>query len=452
MNEYIPEYSPRSSLAVIGLEIQRLGIWGMIEKHVKIKQKVIKHTPSEKLLDAFINILAGGHGLVEVNTRVAPDPVLQQAFGRERCADQSTISDTLNACTAENVAQTRQAVALIYRHWSRGYRHPYRRQYQLLDVDLSGLSGGRQGEGVTKGVFADRRQKRGRQVGRVVATHYEEIVVERLYPGNVQLVHSLQELVTEAEGVLQLDERRRRRTIVRVDGGGGRDEDLNWLLDRGYGVVAKVKNWKRTKKLTKSVTEWYEDPQTPGRQLGWVQAPHPYHHPTRQLVMRKRKPDGKWYLRALVFNLDDATLFQLAGDPCPRQPTERDLLLAAMHAYDKRGGAAETSIKGSKQGLGINRRYKGHFPAQEMLLLLAQLAANLIVWVRGWLAAVDPFWQQFGVLRMVRDVFHIPGYLVTDGHLRYLQLNHRHRLAQRFAQAVTKSMLCIHSPPILGQI
>jgi uncharacterized protein len=65
----------------------------------------------------------------------------------------------------------------------------------------------------------------------------------------------------------------------------------------------------------------------------------------------------------------------------------------------------------------------------------------------------DPFFQQFGLLRMVRDVFHIPGYLVTDHprRQRYLQLNHHHCLAKRFAHAVTNSRLFIHSPPILGE-
>ena len=67
------------------------------------------------MLDSFINILAGGHGLVEVNTRVRPDQGLQRAFGRKACADQSTISDTLNVCTRENMAQMEKAIEGLYR-------------------------------------------------------------------------------------------------------------------------------------------------------------------------------------------------------------------------------------------------------------------------------------------------------------------------------------------------
>jgi hypothetical protein len=94
--------------------MRQMRIWVAVGKRVHIKQKVIKHTPSDKLKDAFINILAGGQGLVEVNKRARPDEGLQRAFGREACAEQSTISETLNACTEDNEDQMRQAVQELY--------------------------------------------------------------------------------------------------------------------------------------------------------------------------------------------------------------------------------------------------------------------------------------------------------------------------------------------------
>ena len=147
MNNHI-RFSPRASLAMTGICMQQMGIWQMVSKHVTIKQKVMVHTPLEKLQDAFINIMAGGHGLVEVNNRVRPDAALSRAFGRSRCAEQSTISDSLNACTEENVAQMRQAVQLIYQRYGQGYAHHYGKGWQVLDVDMSGMPAGRQGEGV----------------------------------------------------------------------------------------------------------------------------------------------------------------------------------------------------------------------------------------------------------------------------------------------------------------
>src|SRR5204862_7635634 len=99
------------------VRFQQMSIWATVSTQVRIKQKVRVHTPLEKLLDCLINILAGGAGVVETNTRVRPDVAVQRAFGRERCAEQSTISDTLTACRAPNVTQLRAAVSqVLQRH------------------------------------------------------------------------------------------------------------------------------------------------------------------------------------------------------------------------------------------------------------------------------------------------------------------------------------------------
>ena len=74
----------------------------------------------------------------------------------------------------------------------------------------------------------------------------------------------------------------------------------------------------------------------------------------------------------------------------------------------------ETSFKGDKQGLGINKRSKKRFEAQQMVMLLGSLAHNVVVWSRAWLAASPSPLRQYGMLRMIRDVFHVSGFLVTD--------------------------------------
>lgn len=116
---------------------------------------------------------------------------------------------------------------------------------------------------MTGGYFPKQKNQRGRQTGRVVATRYDEIVVERLYAGTTQLNCSLQELIGAAEEVLNLNPGFCKRTIVRTDGGGGTDADINWLLARGYGILTKVIHWRRLEKLIPSVTVWHCDPQNP---------------------------------------------------------------------------------------------------------------------------------------------------------------------------------------------
>ncbi len=115
-----------ASLAALGMQLKHLDRFGPIRETVSIAQKTVKHSPSDKLYDAFISLLAGAHGLVEINTRLRSDPVLQAAFGRTACADQSLVQQTLNACTATTVGQLEQAMDMIYRQHSQGYRHDYR--------------------------------------------------------------------------------------------------------------------------------------------------------------------------------------------------------------------------------------------------------------------------------------------------------------------------------------
>ena len=453
MTDYSKRYSKRASLATIGIQMRRWRIWETVGKHVQIKQKVIRHTPLDKLLDAFINILAGGRGLVETNKNVRADPGLQRAFGRERCAEQSTISDTINASTEENVEQMRQAVTEVYRTLGQGYRHPYRSHLQLLDVDMTGMPAGRTGEGVEKGFFSGKRNRRGRQLGRVVATQYNEVVVDRLYRGKRQMERSLQELVTAAEEVLELDESRRKCTIIRVDGGGGRDADINWLLDRGYHVVVKNKSWKRAYKLAASVSKWDVDPKTGDREVGWVEEPHLYVRPTRQIAIRTPKKDGSWLYWVLVSSLPDEELLRLARQPCCGEPPLMEVMCAMLYAYDLRSGGVETSIKGSKQGLGLTKRNKKRFAAQEMLVLLAQLAYNLAIWVRNLLASQSPKLRDYGLLRMVRDIFQIDGCVHWDaqGKILAIMLNTYDPFTEHFVSGMASAWGQDDLYPNLGQ-
>ena len=287
MKDYI-KYSARASLALVGNRIKQMGIWNTIGEYVTIKQKTVTHTPVEKLQDAFINIMAGGQGICEVNQRVRPDAGLSAAFGRDKCADQSTISATLNKCDGKNVIEMKNACREIYRQYGQGYRHHYSKSLQILDADMSGMPAGRQGEGVEKGYFAKQKNKRGRQMGRVYASLYDEIVAEQLYNGKVQLSRSLRPLIEESEETLNLNSGFRRQTVVRVDGGGGNDQDINWLLKRHYQVLVKVTHWKRVQKLASSVTNWETDPNDERRQAGWIETPIEYASSTRQLAVRCR--------------------------------------------------------------------------------------------------------------------------------------------------------------------
>jgi hypothetical protein len=347
----------------------------------------------------------------------------------------------------------RTAINEILRCYGGSYQHPYDTQWQLLDVDVTGMPAGRRGEGVTKGYFAGAKNRRGRQLGRVLGSWYDEVVTDKLYNGKRQLDSSLPELVEEAEKALALEETKRRRTILRVDGGGGKDANINWMLNRSYHVLVKAKNWHRAFKLAATVTRWYPDPKMSDREVGWATQLHAYAHPTRQLVLRKRKQNGQWSFHALIFTLTDQMLFELLAQPIPACPTDEQILMAALHFYDLRGGGLETQNKSDKQGLGLSRRNKHRFAAQEMLVLLAQLAHNLIIWTRNALAKTNPRFRKYGILRTVRDVFHIPGsiQMTEQGNIGQITLNAQHPLAVAFQHSFSSHLARDDLSLILGK-
>src|SRR5215213_4335810 len=288
-------FSPAASLAALGVHLGQINLFGPIRDTVKIVQKTVKHTPLDKLYDAFISILAGAHGLSEINTRLRCDPALQAAFGRTACADQSVVQDTLNACSAEQVSQMQQALQTIYRKHSLGYAHNYQLNWQLLDADLTGMPCGKKAAFASKGYFPKQRYRRGRQLGRVLATRYHEIVVDQLFNGTTYLRTALRPLLEATEQILELDAAKRARTIVRIDAGGGSVGELNWLLSRDYQVLAKDYSGQRAVKLARSVERWVDDPRIAGRQVGWVTEPaSAYSRPVRRIAVRCRKDNGQW--------------------------------------------------------------------------------------------------------------------------------------------------------------
>ena len=67
-----------------------------------------------------------------------------------------------------------------------------------------------------------------------------------------------------------------------------------------------------------------------------------------------------------------------------------------------------------------------------MLVLLAQLAHNLMIWMRNALTvAAHPRFRKYGVLRLVRDVCQIAGQIIFDeqGNICEIRLNRHHPLA-----------------------
>jgi hypothetical protein len=151
---------------------------------------------------------------------------------------------------------------------------------------------------------------------------------------------------------------------------------------------------------------------------------------TQQFLIRKHTSDGKTKLSLIITCLPNTLLTEQTDLPVTNS---QERLIALAYLYDQRGGGVETQFKNGKQGLGLHRRNKKSFAAQEMLVLLAQLAHNLMIWMRNALAvAAHPRFRQYGVLRLVRDVCQIAGRIIFDeqGNIREIRLNRHHPLAR----------------------
>jgi hypothetical protein len=412
--------TPRASLVALGTLREQQHMLEPLRQRVQIAQKTIQHSPTDKLIDALIGMLAGAQGMVEINTTVRADPALQRAFGRTGCAEQSTIQDTLDHASAETVAQLEQALDEIFMQhslatWSAASSSPL-----LLDVDLSGLPCGPKAACATKGYFDGQYHRRGRQLGRVLASASDEVVVDCIFPGSTHLGPVLSSLMTSAERRLGLSEEcdweRRSRTLIRLDAAGGGLVSCNWLLARGYQLLTKDYSSQRAARLAESVSEWVDDPRCTGRQVGWVQeSSTEYVRPVLRLAVRCPTRGGRWRTAVLITSVwPEEALSQvwLSRQEWAHPQAE---LLALMYLYDGRGGGAETSFHGDKQGLGMRRRAKRHWEGQQVLTLLGSLAHNLVVWSRRILAAVEPSVRQYGIERMVRDVYHLHGRVVLNG-------------------------------------
>lgn len=365
-------------------------------------------------------IVAGGTAMSQFETLIRSDPAVQHAFGRWPSASSSQIQDTLTACTAQTVHDLQQANGQLYHQHSQTRYHDFSTDLLLLDLDLTGLFASKHAEGSQKGYFAKHPGEWGRQLCRVIATPYREIVGQTLVPGNTLSQITLKPAIQHAQERLHLSPHDRRRTLFRWDAGFGTDPNINWMLTQNYHILGKMYAHTRVTKLARAVTRWFPTPSSPGREYGLLTLPHRYARHTRQILVRtpKKAPDPGWGYGALVTTLPDLTPLEL------------------IDLYDDRGGGIETDFRSDRQGLGIGKRRKTRMAAQQVLLHLTEQAHNLLVWTTQQLG---PPLNHYGMLRLIRDAFQVNGYLrLSHDHPVEIGLNRYHPLAYALCDGFNK--------------
>lgn len=254
---------------------------------------------------------------------------------------------------------------------------------------------------------------------RIGATDYDESIASLLYPGNQLSQAVLGEAVETLERVLGLRPEQRQQVCVRLDAGFGTDPNLAWLLQQGYQLCAKNNSGRRAGAWGQQVQVWQEI--EPGRR--WVATPLQQLHfsvPTRTLALRWLDVHKNKFKHALFVVTDLST-------PAPE----------VCHRYDLRG-AAEVDIRNDKQGLLLTHRRKRLWHAQEMLILLNDLAHNFLSSFRTIALRQSPL-ASFGAYRLIQEVLNIPGQLIFDqNQLVEVRLSHDHPHAPLLLEALPR--------------
>ena len=408
--------SGHASLCLLGMYLRRRGFFQPLEAHVKIEQKVLKYTPVQKLEMFFVGLLAGAKAVSHTATTVRVDPALVKAFGLPGCAEQSTIAETLNAATEQDVAETQAALSELFRSYSQAAHHDFKRETLVLDVDLSPLPASSRAEGSERGYMGRCRSKTGRKLVRVRAAHSQETVWETVVSGRTaESLPVLQAALQGAEGLLGLggeDEaavQRRARTEIRLDSGWGGEEMITWLLKRGYQVTGKFKSASRVRKLVRGIDAW-QPTSSPGRQVAEVPDPVSFVRPLSQYAVRtpSKKHESGYYHAVLFTSRTDLSMIEL------------------VEHYDGRAGM-EADLKSDKRGLGLATIRKRSLPAQKMVILLMQLAHNVLIWTRHWLTKEAPRLGGYGIVRLIQEIWAIPGRIkLTEKGIKRIRLRQEH--------------------------
>jgi hypothetical protein len=382
----------RASLCALGEYLRRHCFFAPLREQVTIPQKTVRHRPVEKVLDALLGILCGAKTIAQSNVTIRVDPAVQRAFGRTGCAEQSTIARTLQASTAETVDQLSRVSWYYLKRYGQTPHHRFAERRLWIDVDITPMPIGAKAEGSERTWMGRNRSKTGRKTLRVTASDYREILHETLLRGKASAGPALKAAMGELETRLGWTRERRQRIVLRLDGGFGTTELLNWLLSRGYQVVAKISHSGRVRKLRQAISPW-QPTSSPGREIAAVFCPHRFCRTTQQWVIRTPKEKGGYQYAVLVTTLTDL------------EP------LALADAYDGRA-LIEATFCQDKQALGLGTRRQRRWEAQQMVLLLARLAHHLLLWGKQWLSRVPATRRRlegYGLVRLLRDVWAVPG-------------------------------------------
>jgi len=409
----------RVPLGVLGYCLTQSGLLSPLWEQLEFSSKTYQHSPTEKLQDILVGVLAGCRSLSQTNMRIRPDKALAQAWQRHQFAEQSNLSRTLDNLTQKHVEQLRAGHLTLLRRHSQLLQHDWS-QMLVLDIDPTSLLASKHAEGSRKGWVSGHRNQYCRHVLRFMVAGYHETLFSVVFPGNR---HGFEHFKPAIQALLQYwpwPKTQRQQIILRTDAGLGTDVNVSYGLWLGFHILMKAYSGRRTQAWLKRLPEdaWIADSQ---RKHRWM-APAP-----KKLRLGRRMDAYllRWHNQKR--QLQHATLLTtLSYTP-----------FALWNLYDGRG-STEIEIRADKSGLKLHLRRKQSLTAMEGWVILTDIAHNLIAWMRRWAFANTSF-EAFGPQRIVEDLFTIPGQLwFENGRLTKVALDENHPYAENM-------QFCLHN-------
>jgi hypothetical protein len=163
----------------------------------------------------------------------------------------------------------------------------------------------------------------------------------------------------------------------------------------------------------REISDW-QPTSSPGREVAPLPAPVPFTRPLVQYAVRTpSKEHVSGYYHAMVFT------------------SRSDLSkTGVVEQYDKRAGM-EADLKGDKHGLGLAVIRKRRWAAQKIVVLLMPLAHNVLIWAKGWLISQAPHLSSYGIVRLIQQVWAMPGRVKVSGReIRRVRLRRAHPRAR----------------------
>jgi hypothetical protein len=423
-------------------QIESWGIDNLLDKHVRVNQKVYDFTPNQKIMQVLASNMFGCEDNKRMNKVLREDnPEYSKYFGLPVWVEQSVVSDTFRAMAAENISQLEMVwqESLEVTQVIEGLRRRIESgEYITIDIDLTGdICKSKDDPTVTKGYFPNKRGKTGRQKAWAYITDdlgkIQQLLALEYGSGKMKLHHclpSLLEKIIKLLGVEDLEHHYlRKRVIIRTDAAGGTPRNIGILEEFGVSYFLKGYSYKVAKQVCDKVEEWHEIPDKDGGYFGIssktpeLAKDQPNLENFRTTIPRRRNPPLAPHLRG----------GELAETPVPqfvvfgfRQKQEEgkiknshyitnvsdylrlstDGTLTGTWRYYHKRASIESSVKTERNILHTAHKRGRKFFSSWGYLIVAAIAYNLLYLLRD-LFFSDTEQDNIGMKDFVRDAINI---------------------------------------------